>query len=198
VIEYQVKKFEDLSDGIYKKDSDYAKEAAALDPENIYKPRPFSNVKKEYETVHDSLVQKGDVPPNIRPNVNVEDEDYTGHKYVTSHQCFGKPCNYDVPGVNEPKKVTTHDSLVQRAEVPPNIRPNIDVEAQDEDRYATTHRRFGKPPAENKADEDGHIPVLWNEKKPALAQPDCASAPRLKTDPMYGRDGCTGDNGAGT
>ena len=111
MIEYQVKKFEDLQDGIYKTDKEYADEAAALDPEKIYKPRPFSNVKKDYVTTHDSLAQRKDVPPNIAPNVDVENEDWTGHKYVTSHQCYGKPCDYEKPGVYEKPRKTTHDSL---------------------------------------------------------------------------------------
>jgi hypothetical protein len=176
VIEYNVKKFEDLSDGVFKTDKDYADEAAALDPEQIYKPRPFSNVKKDYVTTHDSLAQRTrkDVPPNILPNVDVENEDWTGTKYVTSHACHGKPCNPDAhPYAFEPRKATTHDSLVQRGDVPPNVRPNIDIEKEDDTgtHWATTHRRYGKPPAQNKPDEDGHVPVLWNgQQASSLAQ----------------------------
>ena len=101
--------------------------------------------------------------------MDVENEDWTGEKYITSHACFGKPCDYEKPGVNEKPRKTTHDSLAQRRDVPPNVRPNIDVEKEDDTgtHWATSHRRYGKPPAQNKEDEDGHIPVLWKGEKPA-------------------------------
>ena len=56
---------------------------------------PFSNVKKDYVTTHDSLAQRRDVPPNVAPNVDVEKEDWTGTKWATTHRCFGKPCKED-------------------------------------------------------------------------------------------------------
>ena len=96
----------------------------------------------------------------------MEREDWTGTEYITGNKaCFGGPC--------DPKKhASILKSLSERKDVPPNIRPNIDIEREDDTgtHWATTHRRFGKPPAQNKADEDGHIPVLWPDQKPALMQ----------------------------
>ena len=62
-----------------------------------------------------------DVPPNVAPNIDVDREypDWTGTKYVTSHACWGQPCDPHNPA----HAAVMGKGLVQvgRRDVPPNI-----------------------------------------------------------------------------
>jgi len=63
-IDKAVQRYSDAADGNYKTEKQYAEEAAAIHPANVYKKDPNFKVA----------------------------EDDTGEKYVTTHRCFGGPC----------------------------------------------------------------------------------------------------------
>ena len=62
-LDHHMSRYIDAATGKYKTEKEYAEAAKELDPNNIYKPLyPFHA------------------------------EEDTGHKYATSHRCFGKQC----------------------------------------------------------------------------------------------------------
>lgn len=110
-IEHHLSRYSDARRGILKTEEEYAKDAAKLDPNTIYKHidhRRFDHddTGTKYATSHRCFGSPCVEPKSdkyaMRPKYNLAenlldaDEDmHSNHRFVTTHQCYGAPCEGD-------------------------------------------------------------------------------------------------------